>query len=81
MNPVIVEALKKYIKPPDTSGMRQAGRPKKARLRKRSKFVNPVKESTVRCSICNERDHNALTCYARRQNTASTSNEAINLLL
>jgi MULE transposase domain/SWIM zinc finger len=43
------------------SPRRQAGRPQKKRIRKRSKFVE-VEESPVTCSICGKRGHNRRTC-------------------
>ena len=67
-------------KPPNTSGKRQAGRPKKKRLCKRSKFADPVKESTVRCSICKVRGH-PLSCYARQHKNTTTTIDVLDLLL
>jgi hypothetical protein len=43
------------------SPRRQAGRPPKKRIRKRSKFIE-AEESPVTCSICGKRGHNRRTC-------------------
>ena len=51
--------------PPNYTRKRQAGRPKKKRLRKRSKYEKP-EDSIIVCSICNQHGHNKRTCETRR---------------
>ena len=67
ITPVVVDNLVKdgVTKPPATGEKRQAGRPKKTRIRSRSKFKS--EDSPVICSLCHERGHNRLTCLARKE--------------
>jgi hypothetical protein len=51
--------------PPKESSKRTTGRPKKQRLRKRSRFADNPEESNVVCSKCKQRGHNIRTCATR----------------
>jgi hypothetical protein len=51
--------------PPKKSSKRTSGRPKKLRIRKRSKFADNPEESNVVCSKCKRRGHNIRTCATR----------------
>jgi hypothetical protein len=66
--PVIISVLINDNKtlPPKSSLKRQPGRPKKIRLRKRSKFSNND-ESTIICSVCHQPGHNKRTCEIRKK--------------
>jgi hypothetical protein len=79
INPVVVDSLvmDNNTNPPEQGGKRQAGRPKKQRICNRSKFANP-EESTIVCSLCKERGHNAKTCKAW-QAAKNNNNYEINL--
>jgi hypothetical protein len=79
INPVVVDNLvmDNNTNPPKQGGKRQAGRPKMQRICNRSKFANP-EESTIVCSLCKERGHNAKTCKARKA-AKNNNNYEINL--
>jgi hypothetical protein len=66
--PVVIDTLVKDNKtlPPNFGNKKQAGRPKKARFRNRTKFANS-EESPIICSLCHKRGHNKLTCIARQE--------------
>jgi hypothetical protein len=51
--------------PPKNSSRRGSGRPKKQRIRKRSRFADNPEESNVICSRCKRRGHNIRTCATR----------------
>jgi hypothetical protein len=51
--------------PPKNSSKRGSGRPKKQRIRKRSRFAHNPEESNVVCSKCKRRGHNIRTCATR----------------
>jgi hypothetical protein len=51
--------------PPRPLKKRQAGRPRKKRLRKRSRWAHEPEKSNVICSRCNQRGHNIRTCLER----------------
>ena len=51
--------------PPKQSTKRTSGRPKKLRIRKRSKYADHPEQSNVVCSKCKKRGHNIRTCAAR----------------
>jgi hypothetical protein len=53
--------------PPKQSLKRASGRPKKQRIRKRSRFANTPDESNVMCSKCKRRGHNIRTCARRAE--------------
>ena len=55
-------------------------KPRKIRIRKRCKFVDP-NESTIKCSICGERGHNKKTCYARKLFQASINRNRTSTLI
>jgi hypothetical protein len=74
--------------PPRMSSKRASGRPKKLRMRKRTRFADNPEESNVVCSKCKQRGHNVRTCDMRawlakeaenrskngRRNTRTTAN-------
>jgi hypothetical protein len=77
ISPVIMDTLVKDGKtlPPQYTGKRQAGRPIKKRIRKRSKFSDPS-ESRIKCSGCGKNGHNIKTCQARQaRETAKAQSE------
>ena len=43
-----------------SSVVKKKERPRKTRLRKQSKFVNPEENSTISCGICGKKGHNQL---------------------
>jgi hypothetical protein len=49
--------------PPRLSTKRGTGRPKKKRIRKRSRFSDDP-ELSIKCSYCREKGHNIRTCPA-----------------
>jgi hypothetical protein len=51
--------------PPKHSSKRGSGRPKRQRIRKRSRFANNPEESNVVCSKCKRQGHNIQTCATR----------------
>jgi hypothetical protein len=51
--------------PPRPSSKRGSGRPRKQRIRKRSRFANNPEQSNVVCSKCGNRGHNIKTCETR----------------
>ena len=51
--------------PPKQSLKRSSGRPRKQRIRKRSRFAENPEQSTVVCSKCKKRGHNIKTCDTR----------------
>jgi MULE transposase domain/Ulp1 protease family, C-terminal catalytic domain len=51
--------------PPKLTGKRQAGRPKKKRLRRRSQVID-TEMSNIVCSFCFQRGHNKRTCIDRK---------------
>jgi len=52
--------------PPRPSTKRSTGRPKKLRMRKRSRWAHEPEKSNIKCSKCHERGHNVRTCSARQ---------------
>ena len=50
---------------PKASSKRTTGRPKKQRIRKRSRFADNPEQSNVVCSKCKQRGHNIRTCATR----------------
>ncbi|KAG7372186.1 MULE transposase domain containing protein [Nitzschia inconspicua] len=44
---------------------RRSGRPKKVRLRKRTRFAHDPQKSNIRCSRCKKTGHNVRTCLRR----------------
>ena len=50
--------------PPKQSTTRITGRPKKKRIRKRSRFAFDQDQSNIVCSKCHKRGHNVRTCDA-----------------
>ena len=67
--PVVIDSLTYdgKTKPPEAGQKRKRGRPKSKRLRKRSRFANPEKESPQTCSICGQRGHYWKTCERRKK--------------
>ena len=65
--PVSSDTIKfdEVTKPP-TAASRSSGRPKKKRIRNRSKFVDP-KNSNISCSKCGAKGHNMRTCLRRQE--------------
>jgi hypothetical protein len=59
--------------PPKPLTKRQAGRPKKKRLRKRSRWSHEPEKSNVVCSRCNGRGHNIRTCVERERRAAAAA--------
>ena len=51
--------------PPKQSTKRSTGRPKKVRIRKRSRWSHDPEKSNVVCSKCKQRGHNIKTCDVR----------------
>lgn len=76
IKPVIIDTLRKdgITRPPPATGKRTSGRPKKKRLRRRSKFTT-TEESTISCGKCGQRGHNARTCAARQAQEAASLND------
>ena len=52
--------------PPRRSRKRSTGRPKKLRIRKRSRWAHEPEKSNIKCSKCHERGNNVRTCSARQ---------------
>ena len=59
--------------PPKPLTKRQAGRPKKKRLRKRSRWSHEPEKSNVVCSRCNHRGNNIRTCVERERRAAAAA--------
>jgi SWIM zinc finger len=57
--------------PPDGSAIKTAGRPKKQRLRGRSKFLQDPEKSPIVCSRCGKHGHNIRTCLLREAMSAN----------
>jgi hypothetical protein len=58
---------------PPRQSKRQAGRPRKKRLRKRSRWAHEPEKSNVVCSRCLQRGHNIRTCVEREQRAERAS--------
>jgi hypothetical protein len=56
---------------PPNASKRQAGRPRRRRIRKRPNAACDPEESPIMCSKCHRRGHNARTCLARRENESA----------
>ncbi|KAG7363749.1 transposase, mutator family protein [Nitzschia inconspicua] len=52
---------------PPNCTKRSSGRPRKKRIRKRSRFAHDPDKSPIVCSRCKKRGHNVKTCVAREQ--------------
>ena len=67
IHPVCMDAIKSdgVTLPPKASLKRSTGRPKKQRIRKRSRWAENPEESNVVCSKCKKRGHNIRTCDTR----------------
>ena len=52
--------------PPMASTKRTTGRPKKQRIRKRSRWAHDPEKSNIKCSGCHQRGHNIRTCLTRK---------------
>jgi Transposase, Mutator family len=52
--------------PPMASTKRSTGRPKKKRIRKRSRWAHDPEKSNISCSGCHQRGHNVRTCLTRK---------------
>ncbi|KAG7364813.1 MULE transposase domain containing protein [Nitzschia inconspicua] len=52
---------------PPNRTKRSSGRPRKKRIRKRSRFAHDPDKSPIVCSRCKKRGHNVKTCVAREQ--------------
>ena len=65
--PVCIAHIKRDLTtlPPNPLNKRSSGRPKKKRLRKRSRWSHTPNSSNVRCSRCKQRGHNIRTCETR----------------
>lgn len=59
--------------PPKPLNKRQAGRPKKKRIRKRSRWAHEPEKSNVICSRCHKRGHNIRTCVERERRAAKVA--------
>jgi hypothetical protein len=64
--------------PPKETEKKQAGRPRKKRLRTRSKVIEK-EDSKIKCSICGERGHNMKTCGARKKAAKSGQTQELDL--
>ena len=66
--PVVTEMLisDNETRPP-LCEKRKSGRPQKKRLRSRSQYEDPARDSVIRCSSCGERGHNKRTCRRRAE--------------
>jgi hypothetical protein len=66
--PVVIDTLRRdeITRPPPKTGKRTSGRPKKKRIRRRSKF-RTTEESTISCTNCGARGHNIRSCAARQE--------------
>lgn len=53
--------------PPRPSKKRSTGRPKKVRIRKRSRWAHEPEKSSIVCSRCKEPGHNVRTCLLREE--------------
>jgi hypothetical protein len=76
IKPVCTAMIKRDGKtlPPRQSKKRQAGRPRKKRLRKRSRWAHTPEKSNVVCSRCHQRGHNIRTCLERERRAARVKN-------
>ncbi|KAG7344893.1 MULE transposase domain containing protein [Nitzschia inconspicua] len=52
---------------PPNRTKRSSGRPRKKRIRKRSRFAHDPDKSPIVCSRCKKRGHNVKTCVAKEQ--------------
>jgi hypothetical protein len=70
--PVCIPTLRRdgTTLPPVPITKRRSGRPRKQRIRKRSRWAHEPEKSKVVCSRCNERGHNIRTCVTRQQRAA-----------
>ena len=68
--PVCMETIAHdgFTLPPLSTSKRATGRPKKKRLRKRSRYAYDPEQSRIVCSRCKLKGHNVRTCLAREQN-------------
>lgn len=70
--PVVISRLRMdNVTLPPIPPRRHAGRPKVVRLRKRTRFSNPEKDSPIICKKCGKRGHNQKTCERRGNNGAA----------
>ena len=53
--------------PPKSTDKRRTGRPKKRRIRKRSRWAHEPEKSNIICSRCRQRGHNVRTCLLREE--------------
>ena len=67
ITPVCMERVSRdgVTLPPTYSNKRRTGRPKKVRLRKRSRRAHEPDKSNISCSRCHQRGHNVRTCLVR----------------
>ena len=68
--PVVTDTVEFDGKTQPPIEKKAAGRPKKKRFRRRSKYVDS-KKSPIKCSVCGERGHNAKTCRQKDTERAS----------
>ena len=75
MNPVCMANIARDGRtlPPKPLKKRGAGRPRKKRIRKRSRWAHEPERSNVVCSRCNQRGHNIRTCITREQRAAEVA--------
>ena len=64
IDPVCMESVASdgITKPPRLLLKRGAGRPKKKRIRKRSRVSACNPDLTIKCSVCHEKRHNRRSC-------------------
>ena len=76
--PVVIDNLELDNKTePASPAKRPRGRPKTKRLRKRSRFAEPVEESPIVCGTCGLRGHNKRTCERRQNMSEEGANEDV----
>jgi MULE transposase domain/SWIM zinc finger len=67
ITPVCIERVSRDAGtlPPTSLNTRSTGRPKKVRLRKRSRWAHEPDKSNISCKRCHQRGHNVRTCLVR----------------
>ena len=75
--PVCIESIAQdgNTLPPAPSKRKSTGRPKKQRIRKRSRWAHEPEKSNIVCSRCHKRGHNVRTCLAREDLVNQGDNE------
>jgi hypothetical protein len=76
IHPVCMDSLSPDLttRPPIPSTKRSTGRPKKKRIRKRSRFAHSPEQSPIVCSRCKQKGHNVRTCIYRSEKKEGNPN-------